>query len=71
MQGRRPLVSRMEDVHKLKEKNIVHRYGNDTIFFFFVPFLYLFFLPSLSSTAVDAANGWLEVPTDGSRVSFH
>jgi len=25
--------------------------------FFWVPFLYLFFLPSLSSAAVDAANG--------------
>jgi hypothetical protein len=45
-----PLVSRMEELPKLKLKNVVHWYSSDTIIIFFVPLLYLFYLRSLNST---------------------
>jgi hypothetical protein len=48
----------MEDVHKLKEKILFTGMLVIPAFFcFFVPFLYPFLLSSLSSKAVDTANG--------------
>jgi hypothetical protein len=64
MQGRKPLVSRMEDIHKLKEKMsftgmvVIPSFLFCFVFLFlFLSYIYFSFLFSLSSAAMDAANG--------------